>query len=73
MSNIVAFKPKAQPVEIPAVVPNNSTPDSVMDMVYDIQVWAMDNGIDINTLDFKYSAATIMSVLQGMVFKVENN
>ena len=71
MSNIVAFKPKAEaPIEIP--VPTNSTPGPVIDMIYDIQIWAQEQGIDITTLDCKYEMATIMSVLQGMVFKNEN-
>ena len=70
MSNIVALKRKVQAPNLIEKIPtNNSTPTPVLDMVYDIRVWALEEGIDINTVDFKYEMATIMSVLQGMVFK----
>lgn len=38
----------------------------VTDILYD---WAIKNGIDIDTIDFKYECATIMTVLQGMLWK----
>lgn len=73
MSTIVALKRKAQaPTPIEEIPTTNTTPDAVKDMVYDIQIWALEEGIDITRLDFKYELATIMTVLQGMVYKNEN-
>lgn len=70
MSNVVAFaarKPKPVVVEMPT----NSTPQSVMDFITgDLYNWALSQGIDLESTDFKYESATIMTVLQGMMFRV---
>lgn len=67
---VVPFRKKLTPTPILVEPTNiNTTPDPVKDMIYSIQEWALKNDIDIQTLDFKYEAATIMSVLQGMYFK----
>jgi len=69
MNNIVAFRPKKAP--IPEVqLPVNTSPSVVTDMIYYISEWAINNGVDIESINYKYEAATIMTVLQGMLHKV---
>ena len=69
MSNVVAFaarKPKPVVVELPT----NKAPDAVMDFITeDLYNWALSQGIDLESTDFKYESATIMTVLQGMMFR----
>jgi len=71
MSNVVAFKAR-KPKPTPIVeMPTNSTPQSVMDFITDdLYNWALSQGIDIESTDFKFESATVMTVLQGMMFRV---
>ena len=42
--------------------------DPVLDFVQEYLIpWAMDNGLDINSMKFKLNGATIMTCLQGML------
>jgi hypothetical protein len=42
--------------------------DPVLDFVQEALIpWAMDNGLDINSMKFKLNGATIMTCLQGML------
>lgn len=42
--------------------------DPVLDFVQDMLIpWAIDNGLDINSMKFKLNGATIMTCLQGML------
>lgn len=67
---IIAFKPRPKP---PAMieVPINQTTQPVMDMIMQLTQWAYDMGVNTESTDFKYEAATIMTVLQGMVHRVK--
>ncbi len=67
---ILAFKPRPKPpvIELP---PTNHVPPSITTMVAKITQWAADMGVDVETTDFKYETATIMTVMQGMIHKVK--
>lgn len=42
--------------------------DPVLEFVQDYLIpWAIDNGLDINSMKFKLNGATIMTCLQGML------
>jgi hypothetical protein len=48
--------------------PQVETVDPVLDFVQDKLIpWAIDNGLDINSMKFKLNGATIMTCLQGML------
>lgn len=69
MSKVVSLaayrKAKTPVVELPT----NNSPEA-MDFIADVLYpWALDNGIDIESTDFKYESATIMTVIQGMLFR----
>ncbi len=66
---IIAFKPRPKPPVVE--LPTNKAPDSVLMMIGSITQWAHDMGVDTETTDFKYEAATIMTVMQGMLHKVK--
>jgi hypothetical protein len=58
MSNVVPFTMRAK-LEEP-------TKDDILnDLVGRLIDWAEENGIDANTTDFKWDAATIRTVAQG--------
>ena len=59
MSNIVAlFKPKTNPVK--EFISN------------ELLSWAINQGVDIESAEFKFTAATIMVELQGMLCSLKN-
>lgn len=69
MSNVLAFKAR-KPKPIIVEMPINSTPQPVMDFITeDLYNWAICQGIDLESTDFKFESATIMTVLQGMMFR----
>jgi hypothetical protein len=42
--------------------------DPVLSFVQELLIpWAIDNGLDINSMKFKLNGATIMTCLQGML------
>lgn len=42
--------------------------DPVLDFVQELLIpWAIDNGLDIDSMKFKLNGATIMTCLQGML------
>jgi hypothetical protein len=74
MSNVLAFRPRPKPptvADLPLVnEPNSIAIDYITNYLYP---WALEQGIDLNSIDFKYDAATIMTVLQGMLHKGNND
>lgn len=55
-------------VELFGNKPRMDESDPVLDFVQDQLIpWAMDNGLDINSMKFKLNGATIMTCLQGML------
>jgi len=59
MSNVVAlFKPTSNPVK-----------DFISN---ELLGWAIEQGLDIESADFKFMAATIMVELQGMLCSLKN-
>ena len=69
MSNVVAFQAR-KPKPVVVEMPTNTAPQSVMDFITDdLYHWALSHGIDLESTDFKYESATIMTVLQGMMFR----
>lgn len=67
MSNIVTFKPRKSAPKVE--LPTNQAPQEALDYIAGLYEWADERGIDTTTLDFKYEAATIMTVVQGMLSK----
>lgn len=54
---------------------SQKTPETIREPVEDfiqneLMIWAERQGIDINSRKFKYSAACIMTCLQGMLLDV---
>lgn len=68
-SNVVAFQPRKTVDPVIVELPNNSLPSVVIDFIGEVYAWAQTQGIDTESIDFKYEAATIMTVLQGMLHK----
>lgn len=68
MSNIVSLRRKASPQtpQIPVISASEEAQDFILNELY---MWALEKGIDTETTDFKYESATIMTVLQGMLWK----
>jgi hypothetical protein len=59
MSNVVAlFKPTPNPVK-----------EFISNELFS---WAIEQGLDIESADFKFTAATIMVELQGMLCSLKN-
>ncbi len=63
MDNIIEFANKGK---------QNSTKNDDSDPVHSfikdhLLPWAMDNGIDVNSMKFKLNGATIMTCIQGML------
>lgn len=75
-SNIVSLDDRRKkPVEVPADLPAisaSSLPPTLQDFVYSMYQWADASGMDTTTVDFKYQAATITTLLQGMLLKNDN-
>ncbi len=68
-SNIVPlFKPKPKVEVVDMSATTNATPAAIAYMggFYD---WAAENGIDTSTQSFKYEAAAIMTLIQGMFLR----
>ena len=72
MSNVVSLasrRKKVPVLEIPVAVNNNAPPEAMEFVTQDLYQWALDNDVDLETHDFKYECATILTVLQGMLFR----
>lgn len=55
-------------VELFGKKPQEEEVDPVLDFVQECLIpWAIDNGLDINSMKFKLNGATIMTCLQGML------
>ena len=55
-------------VELFGKKPQEEEVDPVLEFVQDYLIpWAIDNGLDINSMKFKLNGATIMTCLQGML------
>jgi hypothetical protein len=66
MSNVVSLTPrKVEKKEL--VIPASGLPSEVVAFNYYLQEWATLNGVDINSVNFKYESATISVLLQGML------
>ena len=73
MSKVVSLAAYRKPAPPVVDLPTNTSPDA-MDFISEILYpWALDNGIDIESTDFKYEAATVMTVIQGMLFRGSKN
>ena len=70
MSNIVPLRTKKTipPVEIVTNVPGNEAKSFIMNEFFD---WCHDNGVDVSGTEFKYASATILTVMQGLMHKVD--
>ena len=64
--SVVSLKIKKPRPVAPVVTPSDEAQDFIINELYN---WAIEKGIDIETTDFKYQSATIMTVLQGMLWK----
>lgn len=54
--------------EFPSVKAPSEPVDPSADFIYEhLLPWAMENEIDISSMQFKLNAATIMTCLQGML------
>lgn len=65
--NIAAYRKPTTPQIEELVSSSNDLPSEAIDFVHYLYEWAMLNNVNVQTLDFKYSAATITSVIQGML------
>lgn len=72
MSNVVSFssalRKKRAPVEVE--LPTNDVLPQATDFISDyLYHWAERQNIDTSSISFKYDAAVIMTVIQGMLKK----
>ena len=67
---VVAFRPrlKTKPpvVQLPDVPDNSEAINFISSYLYP---WALERGVDLNSTDFKYESAVIMTVIQGMTHR----
>lgn len=73
MSNVVSLASFRKPAPPVMELPNNNPPQEALSFVTDVLYhWALDNNIDIESHDFKFESATILTVLQGMLFRAKS-
>lgn len=70
--SIVSIASYRKPPQPQSPVIENRPPETAMKFVTEeLYSWALDQGIDIESTDFKFESATILTVLQGMLFRIK--
>lgn len=70
MSKVVSLAAYRKPAPPVVELPTNRSVEAMEFISEYLYPWALANGVDLEGSDFKYESATIMAVVQGMLFKV---